>query len=234
MTQKVIIYGARGALGSAAVQAFKNLNYWILAIDVELDGQHESLADKSIHISKNHSESLIAQEKQVLDEAHSVLIGSKVDAILCVAGGWAGGGLDSGDMAKNAEMMLRSSVWPAIICSRLAGLHLNDDGLIVLTGAKAALSSTPSMIGYGLAKAAVHQLTKSTAAGLPSTATSLAILPEVLNTPMNRKWMPNVDQTKWTSLDTVTSLFTMWAAKKDLPKSGSLITLDAQTYNVVV
>ena len=48
------------------------------------------------------------------------------------------------------------------------------------------------MIGYGLAKAAVHQLTKSLAdknGGLPANAAVQTILPVTLDTPMNRKFM---------------------------------------------
>ena len=48
------------------------------------------------------------------------------------------------------------------------------------------------MMGYGLAKAAVHQLTKSLAAsnnGLPDNVSVQCILPVTLDTPMNRKFM---------------------------------------------
>ena len=50
------------------------------------------------------------------------------------------------------------------------------------------------MIGYGLSKAAVHQLTASLAqsgGGLPSGAVVQCILPKTLDTPMNRKFMAN-------------------------------------------
>lgn len=59
------------------------------------------------------------------------------------------------------------------------------------------------MIGYGMAKAAVHHLTKSLAGkdgGLPNNSVAVAILPETLDTPMNRKWMPKADTSKWTPL----------------------------------
>ena len=62
------------------------------------------------------------------------------------------------------------------------------------------------MIGYGMAKAAVHQLTQSLAddkSGLPKGATALAILPITLDTPMNRKWMAKADFSTWTSLEFV-------------------------------
>ena len=53
-------------------------------------------------------------------------------------------------------------------------------GLLLLTGAQAALQGTTGMIGYGLAKAAVHQLVSSLGAansGLPPNTSVLAILP---------------------------------------------------------
>lgn len=62
------------------------------------------------------------------------------------------------------------------------------------------------MIGYGIAKAAVHSLTKTLAAkdsGLPGNSLSVAILPVTLDTPMNRKWMPKADHTSWTPLEFV-------------------------------
>lgn len=66
------------------------------------------------------------------------------------------------------------------------------------------------MIGYGMAKASVHHLTKTLAApgsGLPTNCTAVAILPETLDTPMNRKWMPKADTSSWTSLDFVSRYF---------------------------
>lgn len=62
------------------------------------------------------------------------------------------------------------------------------------------------MIGYGMAKAAVHQLTRSLAgndSGLPNDALVVSILPVTLDTPMNRKWMPKADFSTWTPLTEV-------------------------------
>lgn len=76
--------------------------------------------------------------------------------------------------------------------------------MVTLPGAKPAVGGTPGMIGYGMAKAAVHQLTKSLGSkdsGLPKGSVALALLPITLDTPMNRKWMPNADTSQWTSLE---------------------------------
>lgn len=102
--------------------------------------------------------------------------------------------------------MLKQSVWSSVLASSIASKYLKPGGILVLTGAKAALNPTPGMIGYGLSKAAIHQLTKSLAdsnGGLPSGAQAYAILPITLDTPMNRKWMPEADTSTWTSLDYV-------------------------------
>lgn len=53
-------------------------------------------------------------------------------------------------------------------------------GLLALTGAQAALQGTAGMMGYGLAKAAVHQLVSSLGtadSGLPPNTSVLAVLP---------------------------------------------------------
>lgn len=230
MSLRVIVYGGKGALGAAVVTAFKKLEWWVLAIDLERNGSHPE-ADNKILIKDQNLDSLVAQERQVLDETKLALGDNKVDAIICVAGGWAGGSAASEDLVKNTDSMLKQSVWPSIITTRLAGLHLDDDGLVILTGAKPALEGTPSMMGYGLAKAATHQLVKSMAAkgsGLPSTSATLAILPMTLDTPMNRKWMPNANHLEWTPLDFVTRLFEKWIRNQERPKSGSLVILDGQ------
>lgn len=54
------------------------------------------------------------------------------------------------------------------------------NGLLVLTGSQAALGPTPYMIGYGCAKAAVHQIGASLAgpsSGLPAGTHVVVIRP---------------------------------------------------------
>lgn len=51
-----------------------------------------------------------------------------------------------------------------------------------------------------MAKAAVHQLVKSLScpkSGLPEGALCAALLPVTLDTPMNRKFMPDGDTSTW-------------------------------------
>uniref|UniRef100_A0A3Q3K376 Quinoid dihydropteridine reductase a n=1 Tax=Monopterus albus TaxID=43700 RepID=A0A3Q3K376_MONAL len=90
----------------------------------------------------NMTLAVISHFAQVTADVAQLLGEQKVDAILCVAGGWAGGNCSSKDLYKNADLMWKQSVWTSTISSRLAALHLKPDGLLTLAGAKAALSGT--------------------------------------------------------------------------------------------
>lgn len=125
--------------------------------------------------------------------------------------------------------MIRQSVWSSLIAAKLASKFLKEEGLLTLTGAKAALDPTPGMIGYGMSKAAVHHLVSSLSAekgGLPKNSSVLAVLPITLDTPMNRKFMANADFSTWTPLSFVADLFYKWSTEVSTrPKSGSLVQL---------
>lgn len=219
---RVVIYGGKGALGAACVSHFKSNNWWVGSIDMKENDQ----ADASIVVKVD--DGWLDQESSVLSQVGNVLKGEKLDAVICVAGGWAGGNASSKEFVKNSDMMWKQSVWSSVIAASIAAHHLKEGGLISLPGAKPALGPTPGMIGYGMAKAAVHQLTKSLAgenSGLPSNALSVAILPVTLDTPMNRKWMADADKSTWTPLEFVADLFYRWSKGDDRPPNGSLVHL---------
>ena len=170
----------------------------------------------------------VAQETEVLKAVADLLNDNKLDAVICVAGGWAGGNA-SKDLAKNTDLMIKQSVWSSTISASVAAQFLKEGGVLTLTGAKPALTGTPGMIGYGMAKAAVHQLTKSLSAsgsGLPENSLVVSILPITLDTPMNRKWMPKADFSTWTPLEYVAELFHTWIQNPSgRPVNGSLLQL---------
>lgn len=222
MSGKIIVYGGRGALGSVCVNYFKSKNFWVGSIDLAENPE----ADANILVQRDAD--FVEQETQVVSAIKDHLNNEKVVAVICVAGGWAGGNA-SKDLAKNTDLMIKQSVWSSVISASVAAQFLKEGGILTLTGAKPALAATPGMIGYGMAKAAVHQLTKSLASsgsGLPENSFVASILPITLDTPMNRKWMPNADTTTWTPLEFVADLFHKWiTAPNDRPTNGSLLQL---------
>ncbi|XP_019631845.1 PREDICTED: dihydropteridine reductase-like [Branchiostoma belcheri] len=222
-SSRVLVYGGKGALGSVCVKYFKEKSWWVGSIDLVPNEE----ADANVVVQP--CESWQEQTDAVLKGVDDSLRGEKVDAILCVAGGWAGGHAGTKDFIKNSDLMWKQSVWTSSIAAKLASQHLKDGGVLTLPGAQPALGGTAGMIGYGMAKAAVHQLTKSLGqpnGGLPEGAAAIAILPVTLDTPMNRKWMKDADFSTWTSLEFVAELFYNWTQGKDRPASGTLLKLN--------
>lgn len=175
------------------------ISQWVGSIDMN---PNES-ADFNLIVDRDGSWN--DQETSILSKIGTELNGEKLDAVICVAGGWAGGNAAK-DLAKNSELMWKQSVWTSSISAAVSAQFLKSGGFLALTGAKAALEATPGMIGYGMAKAAIHQLTQSLAgkdSGLPDGSLVVAILPVTLDTPMNRKWMPTADFGTWTPLEFV-------------------------------
>ncbi|CAK9253476.1 unnamed protein product, partial [Sphagnum jensenii] len=191
--KRVLVYGGSGALGEHLVNHFKAKNYWVVSVDMR-----ES-KEASVNILVDVSQSLEEQAKSIEQSLSKELTDNKLNAILNVAGGWAGGNAGSDKFLLNADLMWKQSVWSSLISASLASKHLTESGILTLPGAAAALNATPGMIAYGVAKSAVHQLTKSlafneasddTKSGLPAGTFVAALAPVTLDTPMNRKWMP--------------------------------------------
>ena len=107
----------------------------------------------------------------------------------------------------------------------VASKYLREGGMLQLTGAIPALSGTPGMMGYGMAKAAVLQFTKSLASpgsGLSQNHSVVAILPMTLDTPNNRKYMSSADFSSWTKMEFVAETIKNWLEHPESRlKSGS-------------
>jgi len=203
---------------------FKQKHFWVISVDLFANEAADS------NITVDGSATWHEQEQTIIAGVHECLRDEKLDAVLCVAGGWAGGNAGSKETVKNAELMCRQSICSSIISAQIAAAYLKPGGLLQLTGAAPAIGPTPGMLGYGLAKAAVHQLTSSLAAGdsgLPPNSCVLALLPVTLDTPMNRKWMPDADHTTWTPLEYIADMLHQWTADAlNRPVNGSLLKME--------
>ena len=133
MSGRVLVYGGRGALGSDIVAKFKQVcenilasvvldnepsyqgGWWVANIDIKTNAE----ADANVLVE---GDSWQSQEQCVTTGVASAIGEDKLDAVICVAGGWAGGSPASKDFIKNSEAMWRSSVWPASISASLAAV----------------------------------------------------------------------------------------------------------------
>eukprot|EP01111_Echinosteliopsis_oligospora_P014253 TRINITY_DN5331_c0_g1_i1.p1 TRINITY_DN5331_c0_g1~~TRINITY_DN5331_c0_g1_i1.p1 ORF type:complete len:262 (-),score=91.89 TRINITY_DN5331_c0_g1_i1:262-969(-) len=217
---RILVYGGCGALGSAVVTSFKSNGWETVSVDFSASPH----ATHSVVIAGSGKDDI----SRVIEELQKKSI-TAIDTLVCVAGGWNGGSIEKDDIFATTEKMWQFNVQSAVAASHVASKTLTEGGMLVLTGAYAAINSTPGMIAYGITKSATHHLIKSLAApnsGLPAKATVVGILPVTLDTPTNRAAMPKAKFDEWTPLDVVSSRLFEWASSPDSrPSSGSLIAL---------
>jgi len=213
----ILIFGGCGGLGSVIVKTFKTAGYAVFTVDFKVCKD----ADHTIQLSGSETE--MAEVVAAL-----TAINIKFEVIVCVAGGFRMGNLQPDQLIADTQKMFSYNVKSAVSAAHIATKFLKSDGLLLLTGACAALSPTPDMIAYGVSKAATHHLVRSLAvdgSGLPKGTTVVAILPICLDTTTNREDMPYANFANWTPLETVASKVMLWAGGEDRPTNGSLIVI---------
>ncbi|WP_322012108.1 SDR family NAD(P)-dependent oxidoreductase [Paraburkholderia sp. J12] len=138
-----------------------------------------------------------AAARQALDTVNARL--GSLDALLNIAGAFRWETVADGDPAT-WDLMFELNVKTALNASRAALPHLlrSAAGRIVNIGAGAGQKAGLGMGAYAAAKAGVARLTEALAEELKDKGVTVnAILPSIIDTPQNRKDMPDADFTRW-------------------------------------
>lgn len=212
-----LVIGGNGSLGRAVVNRYVS------------EGWETTSCDVTENTNANHNVALAANAdwKEHVQAMERAIGEQSFDGIICCAGGWAGGSLDSDELFASVELMLQLNLFSALSAARVATKCLADRGLLVLTGAAAAEDGTPGMVAYGISKAATHQIVRSLAVEgtLPPGCTSLGVLPVTIDTVSNRDAMPDADFGAWTKPEEVADKIMAWQTGHR-PRSGSLVKVE--------
>lgn len=147
-----------------------------------------------------------------------------IDALLNIAGGFVWQTTDDAEPAWNRMFALNLTT--ALNASRAALPHLkaSAEGRIVNVGANGALKAAAGMGAYGASKSAVHRLTEALAEELKDTSVTVnAVLPSILDTPQNRKDMPDADPVKWVQPSDLAEVMLFLASPASRAITGALI-----------
>ncbi|KAG6963465.1 hypothetical protein JG688_00008133 [Phytophthora aleatoria] len=217
MSKKLLVVGGAGALGRGVVSNFARASWGVTSVDFSASED----AHNNVLLPKSNS---LKQAEQTLKEISSRY--GKVNTVVCTAGGWAGGSIRDADSLINLGEMHSKNLESAFLATYLASHLLVPGGLLVLTGATAALQATPGMVSYGGVKAATHHLIASAVTELPEDSSVLGVLPTTIDTPMNRNFMADADFSTWTKAEDIAEKILEWsnAPYAARPPSGHLIT----------
>jgi len=97
-------------------------------------------------------------------------------------------------------------------------------GRIVNVGARPAVAPAGGMVAYTMSKAAVANLTQALAEEVKEDGILVnAVLPSIMDTPDNRKGMPDADHDEWPKVDEVAETIAWLASPANRLTSGALI-----------
>lgn len=214
MAQRVLITGGLGTLGAAVAHAFEAVGASVATIDLT---QAPAGAGRA-HIGGVDLTDAAAASR-AFESAKAALGGA--DVVANIAGGFTWEKVE-GDPAAWRRMFDMNLVSCLNMC-RAAIAGLSDGGAIVNVSAAASERAAAGMGPYAASKAAVARLTEALAAELGGRIRVNAVMPLTMDTPANRRDMPNVDPKSWTTPGAVADAIVFLASPQGRAINGAVV-----------
>jgi NAD(P)-dependent dehydrogenase (short-subunit alcohol dehydrogenase family) len=151
----------------------------------------------------------------------------RVDILVTLVGGFAGGGLLETDRAT-WDRMLGMNLTSTFVAARAVAPHMvrAGRGRIVTIASRAVLPPAGGFIGYTTAKAGVIAFTEALAHEMrPHGVTVNTVLPSTMDTPANRAAMPDSDRKGWVPVESVADVIAFLVRDESAHLTGALLTV---------
>ena len=223
----VLISGGLGALGQAVVQRFRTGGDRVAVIDkMQPAAGGAPLADL---VCGGVDLADVAATRAAVAQVVAKLGG--IDVLVNIAGGFVWqlfADLELANWDRMYAMNLKSAV--VLTQAALPQLRQSVAGRIVLVGAGAAAGrAAAGMAAYTASKAGVHKLTESLADELKDAGICVnAVLPGVIDTPANRKDMPDADFRRWVAPAALANVIHFLASRDAEAVTGALVPVNGR------
>ena len=193
----VLITGAEGGLGLFVTAAFLETGADVVGTARQIDPNtfsHPKFEAIPADLTRPHNVT------RLLDE--TLLKFGRIDVLVHVAGGFAGGApvheTDDATWAAMLQINLRAGI--NILRAVLPQMRTQQRGRIVAIGSRAGVEPAAGVSAYSASKAALISLVKTVALENRTLGiTANVILPGTIDTPANRRAMPDADRSQWVS-----------------------------------
>ena len=222
----VAITGAFGALGGAVVKVAAARGARVAALDQSPapDWARAAVGPAGLALGGADLTDAAAAARAIGQVAETF---GGLDLLVNVAGAFRFEPVDGGK-PETWDLMYKINVTTAVNASRAAIPFLlkSGAGAIVNIGAGAALKAGAGMAPYAASKAGVHRLTESLAEELKGKVTVNAVLPSTIDTPANRRDMPDADFSKWVAPEAIADVILFLASARDI--TGALVPVNGR------
>jgi NAD(P)-dependent dehydrogenase (short-subunit alcohol dehydrogenase family) len=149
----------------------------------------------------------------------------QLDGLINIAGGfrWE---MHEGGEPDTWRTLFRMNVETVANACRAAipALRASEAGRIVNVGANGAVKAAAGMGAYAASKAGVHRLTEALAEELKADGVCVnAVLPSIIDTPVNRADMPDADWSAWVKPEDLADVILFLASERARAVTGALI-----------
>ena len=194
----VIITGANGNLGSAVTTTFLGKGYKVIATVINESMIGELEAHESLEVVVVNLTDAAETEAFVLNTISKY---TQIDAALLLVGGFAMGNIaatETGDIDKQINLNFKTAFH--VIKPLLSHMLASENGRIVFIGARPAIEPKQGkdLVAYGLSKSLLFKLAEYiNEESKGKNVTASVVVPSTLDTPLNRKSMPDVNPEIW-------------------------------------
>jgi NAD(P)-dependent dehydrogenase (short-subunit alcohol dehydrogenase family) len=230
MPRAAIVTGGAGALGQAVTLRLL-ADGGAVAVPWVVDKEREALTSRVPAAARDR---LFEERCDVIDAAalaaHVERVRTKygrVDALVSLVGGFAGGTLLETDRAA-WDRMLALNLTSAYTAARavLPGMRAAGAGRVVLVASRAALAPSGGFIAYTVAKAAIVTLVQALSQEVREFGITVnAVAPSTMDTPGNRAAMPDSDRKGWVPVESVAAAIAWLAAEESAHVTGTVVAV---------
>jgi NAD(P)-dependent dehydrogenase (short-subunit alcohol dehydrogenase family) len=204
----VIVTGSVGNLGMATALTLQQVG----AKTILVDRSNERLRESYVNLA-NSPDHLLAggvdlANPDSLGQVVKTALGrfGSIDALVNTVGGWRGGKPAHETDLADWDFLFGINLRTTLLCCRavIPQMLRQGHGRIVNVSSRDALAGTAGYSAYSASKSAVLRLTESMAAELKNSNINVnCIMPGTIDTPQNRKAIPNGDFSKWVAPEAI-------------------------------
>ncbi|WP_433301669.1 SDR family NAD(P)-dependent oxidoreductase [Actinoplanes sp. CA-030573] len=219
------VTGGAGGLGRATVAAFAAAGWRVVA--PVRPGSRASLPDAIVVEADLADETDITAAMAVA----AAEPGAPLRAVVNLAGAYAGSGLVADTPVAEFERLLALNLRPTYLVTAAALPHLvaAGGGGIVCVSSRAAVAPFAGAAGYVTAKAAVLAFAGAVAVEYRKQKVRCnTIVPSVIDTPANRRDMPDADFSRWVRPAEIAPTIVFLASDDSAPTTGATIPVYGQ------